>query len=124
MTDYTGQMLRGWKAGDERDVHQEMMGLTLNIAARALFDTDVGGEGREVSAALDTIMDFFLNPLSFLPLFGWLPTPQAWRYRRARRRLNEVVYGLIRRRRQEGLAGDLLSRLLAARDEDGSRMSD
>jgi cytochrome P450 len=125
MVDYTEEMLRGWKAGDERDVHHEMTRLTLRIVARTLFDADVSGEGRQVSEALDTIMTYFLNPLNMLPFFGWLPTPQAWRYRRARRQLNEVVFGLIRRRREEGRdAGDLLSRLLAAQDEDGTRMSD
>ena len=41
------------------------------------------------------------------------------------RRLNKIVFRMIAERRASGRdAGDLLSMLLAARDEDGSRMDD
>ena len=36
-------------AGDERDLHAEMMHLTLGIAAKALLDADVSG--REFDAS-------------------------------------------------------------------------
>jgi cytochrome P450 len=45
--------------------------------------------------------------------------------RRAQRRLDAIVLGEIERRRQRGRAGrDVLSMLIAAEDEDGSRLSD
>jgi cytochrome P450 len=47
------------------------------------------------------------------------------RYRRARRQLDALLFKTIDQRRASGQEGeDLLSRLLAMRDEDGSRMSD
>ena len=57
------------------------------------------------------------------PIPSWLPLPSNLRYRRAVRQLDTLVYDLIRRPRRED-AGDLLSMLLHARDEDGSRMSE
>jgi cytochrome P450 len=63
---------------------------------------------------------------SLLPPPIWLPTPNNLRLKRAVRRLDEILYGFIRQRRQSGVdRGDLLSLLLHARDEDdGSRMTD
>ncbi|MDQ6925167.1 MAG: cytochrome P450, partial [Candidatus Eremiobacteraeota bacterium] len=69
-------------------------------------------------------------PLAFLP-FGklamQLPIPLATRFRRARTRLDRIVFGMIAERRAAAARGeptdrgDLLSMLLAARDdEDGS----
>lgn len=49
-----------------------------------------------------------------------VPTPGNLRFRRAARTLNEIVYGIIDRRRASGEdRGDLLSLLLRAQDEDG-----
>src|SRR5439155_14590534 len=40
MIDHTRAMLAGWREGDRRDLVAEMMGLTLRIAAKTLFDAD------------------------------------------------------------------------------------
>ena len=54
-----------------------------------------------------------------------MPTPQKFRADRAVRELDRIVYGMINERRASGEdKGDLLSMLLLAEDEDGSRMSD
>src|SRR5262249_41448276 len=55
-----------------------------------------------------------------------VPTPRNRRFRRARRELDRVVYGIIaQRRRDGGGADDLLSMLMGARDADtGEGMSD
>src|SRR5439155_19317719 len=56
---------------------------------------------------------------------GYLPLTFLVRVRRAVRQYDEVVYCIIReRRRSENDNGDLLSMLMSARDEDGSRMTD
>src|SRR5260370_1978097 len=58
------------------------------------------------------------------PCLGFLVMPFVSRLRREVRQLDETVYGIIAQRRRGGDAGDLLSMLLAARDEDGSSMND
>jgi cytochrome P450 len=56
----------------------------------------------------------------------WIPTPANLRARRATRQLDDVLYRIIRQRREENVdKGDLLSLLLHARDEDdGGQMND
>jgi len=54
-----------------------------------------------------------------------LPTPRNIRATIATRRLDKIVFRFIEERRASGKdSGDLLSMLLAARDDDGSRMTD
>lgn len=51
-----------------------------------------------------------------------LPSPPAWRFKRARARLDATVYRLIAERRASGVTGsDVLSMMVAARDEEGDR---
>ena len=70
-------------------------------------------------------MEFYAGWAALLPWWQRLPTPGNRRFRRAKAEIDAVMYDTIARRRAGEKAGDdLLSRLLAARDEDGSRMSD
>jgi cytochrome P450 len=127
MVDYTQEHIDRWQAGQEIDLHEELMSLTLRIVARTLFDTEVTPRIREVaesSAQVQTFMFTRFNGLSFL-VPTWLPTPANRRYRRTIARLDEVVYAIVRERMQSGEdRGDLLSMLIEARDEDGSRMTE
>jgi cytochrome P450 len=125
MVAYAERMLGAWREGETRDVHQDMMRLTLEIVAKALFNAEVAGEVEEVGAALEVLMEQNSGGRMLLPLLRSLPTPGNLRYRRAVRRLDEIVYAIIRKRRaSDHDAGDLLSMLLDAQDEDGSRMTD
>src|SRR5207302_4231307 len=55
----------------------------------------------------------------------WVPTSGNRRFWRACRQFDQAIYELIKQRRAEGARGDdLLSQLLAARDEDGQSMTD
>ena len=49
MVEYTKRMLHGWRGGEERDAHQEMMRLTLQIVGKTLFDADVERDAQEVA---------------------------------------------------------------------------
>jgi cytochrome P450 len=117
--------LAGWQDGPPRELYHEMAELTLANVTRALFGADVVGESGEVTAALLALAHEQRGGLGDLQLLlpDWLPTPANWRRRRTVRRLDAIVYRLIDQRRasQEDRA-DLLSLLLQARYEDGSRM--
>lgn len=117
-----------WRAGETLDVAHEMMRVTLEIAGRTLFTSDVTGEAEEIGGALTDAMELFdIAVLPIAPIFMKLPLPRAIRFRRARARLDETIYRLIAERRVSGEdRGDLLSMLMLARDDegDGTGMTD
>ncbi|MGH7856708.1 MAG: cytochrome P450 [Candidatus Binatia bacterium] len=127
MVAFTEEMSASWRDGEVRDLHADMMRVTLRNVAHTLFGTDASREAAEVAAALEVVMRFLaLEEGFFLRLLPrGLPTPGRVRFRRAVARLDRIVFDLIARRRGDASdTGDLLSMLLAARDEDGSQMSD
>ena len=124
MTDYARQMVSTWRDGETRDIHQEMMRLTLQIVVRALFNVE--SETQRISSAMNVMMGNATGARMLLPpIARFLPIPQMIRVRRAVRDLDEIVYSIIAQHRAANRdSGDLLSMLMQARDEDGSRMSD
>jgi cytochrome P450 len=103
-----------------------MTALTLRIVARTLFDTDVTARIEEVARLGNWIQDFYYLRFASLRFLipTWLPTPGNRQLARATRRLDDVVYGIIRERRPDEARGDLLSMLLLARDEQGRGMDE
>ncbi len=143
MVAYTEQMLDSWRDGETRDVHQDMMRLTLNIVMKTIFNRDLSGEeaqdvahaldvtsgeeAQDVAHALDVTMDWFESKRqqNFI-LLEWFPIPENIRYKNAIKQMDKTIYQMINQRRASGEnPGDLLSMLMAAKDEeDGSQMSD
>jgi cytochrome P450 len=125
MVRFTERMLEGWRDGETRDVHAEMMRLTMQIVAKTLFDADVDADAQEVGRALEAIMEHNSDFRRLILTPPWLPTLRNVRAALATRRLNKIIYRIVGQRRSAGQdAGDLLSMLLHAQDEDGSRMTD
>ncbi|HLL99652.1 MAG TPA: cytochrome P450 [Pyrinomonadaceae bacterium] len=129
MIEYAEKMADSWRGGEVRDLSKEMMHLTLQIVGKTLFDASVEDEADEVGAAMTTLVELFdYLLLPFSEILEKLPLPQSRRFDRAKRTLDKIIYGIIEERRKSGDAdkGDLLSMLLAARDEegDGSGMTD
>jgi cytochrome P450 len=125
MVDLTEEMLAGWRAGEVRDIHAEMMQLTLGIVVRCLFPVEAG-EIDKIPSAMNVLMRNASGlRMLFPPAARYLPTPTMVQVRRAVRELDETVYRIISERRaSSGDAGDLLSMLTGARDEDGSALSE
>lgn len=127
MVDSGEKMSAKWADGDVRDIDREMMRLTLQIVGKTLFSANVEDDADEIGRAMTSVIELFNYLL--LPYSEWLerlPLPQSKRFKNARDTLNSVIYGIIEERRRSGEdKGDLLSTLLAARDEDdGSAMTD
>ncbi|MCI0378987.1 MAG: cytochrome P450 [Gemmataceae bacterium] len=123
----TERLLAEWRAGEHREIHAEMMRLTLQIAAKTLFGSEATSDTRDVARALQIMQDNFLERfLNLIPPPLWLPTRSNRRFKRAVRRLDEIIYRFIRERRASQVEQhDVLSLLLRARDEeDGKGMSD
>lgn len=122
MVDYAERHQQRWHEGHVLDLHQEMMRLTLAIVGKTLFDTDVEGDSQEIGKALTTFMHLFkFAVLPFSEYLEKLPIPPVLRMKRARARLDKIIYRFIEeRRRTHEDRGDLLSMLLAAEDAEGS----
>ncbi|HEY3027887.1 MAG TPA: cytochrome P450 [Pyrinomonadaceae bacterium] len=121
MTDYAAAASARWHDGETLDIAEEMMRLTLAIVGKTLFDADVESQAEEVGEAMSVVMDLF-NTLTvpFFELLEKLPLPQMQRFKKARARLDRIIYRLIEERRRRGEdRGDLLSMLLLAQDEEG-----
>ena len=126
MADRTDRLVASWKDGETRDVHRDMMRVTMEIVSKTLFDADVEEDLDEISRAFDMVIreiaKRFRRPVK---IADWIPTPGNLRYRRGVRLLDGLVARVLAERRASpGDRGDLLSMLLAARDDDGRPMSD
>ncbi len=135
MVEYAEQMRHKWRDGATLDIHREMMDLTLAVVGKTLFDADIASNAKEIGEAMETFLGLFRTMLlPFAGLLEQLPLPPIRRLKRARARMDEIVYRLIRERRASALhasgqvedRGDLLSMLLAAQDVegDGGTMTD
>jgi cytochrome P450 len=125
MVEYTERLLHEWQDGEERDIHKEMMRLTLQIVGKTLFDADVERDAQDVGKSMELLLELGADFRRTVLIPHWLPTPANLRLEGAIRKIEKVLYRIIAEKRASGRdAGDLLSMLLAAQDEDGSRMTD
>jgi cytochrome P450 len=120
-----------WQSGEVRDVHHDMMGVTMNIVSEALFGTDlsaVAGEASDIGRIIGDLMEEFGRVLGLAARFqppAWVPTPTNLRLRKNKRRIDQVILRIINARRNSNeTRNDLLSMLIHARDEDGDQMTD
>jgi len=122
MVDQADALSRRWKTEHAFDVAEEMARLTLAIVGRTLFSAEVDSEADEIGAALNQVFGLF--EVILMPFSEWLeklPLPAVRRFHRARKRLDQTIYRLIGERRASGKdAGDLLSMLLLAQDDEGT----
>lgn len=119
MVSFTDRLLDRWELPAKRDVHEDMMALTLEIVADALFGVDIRDTENEVGDALGTVMEHFRTQTGRpIEVPEWLPTGDNRRYRRARETLETVVDDIIDQRRSGEDAGDVVSMLLDGEMDD------
>jgi cytochrome P450 len=137
IVEYAATMRDEWKPGVKIDIAAEMMRLALQITARTLFDTEVTPEIATINDESNAVMEMY-NALIALPraedLLRWrIPIPVLIRFRKSKARLDAVVDRMIAAKQAEiaqllregkPVGGDLLSMLIAARDEDPAQPSD
>jgi cytochrome P450 len=126
MAERAGRFASTLEPGQSVDLSESMMRLTFEIVGKTLFDAEVVGDAEAVGEALTTAMEVAMGQLgSVIPIPPMIPSPKNMKYRRAVGRLDDVLYRIIRARRSEGGdRGDVLSMLLAAKDEDETSMTD
>lgn len=126
MVEHAAQARDSYRDGEALDINRDMMRVTLNIVGRALFGADLSADVDRVGHAMDALlkMDYiFLNP--FAKFIARLPIPVNRTRKAMIAELDDVLFRMIAQHRASGDTGDLLSMLLAARDEDdGTGMTD
>ena len=116
MTGTTERTVDRWQGGETRDVHDDMMELTLEIVAAVLFGVDIRQQVVDIGESLEVIMGRSEN--AFVDVVPrWAPTPGNRRFHRAVDRVRGVVSEIVDRRRRDP-GSDVVSALLAA-GEDG-----
>src|SRR5258706_8918393 len=126
MVSYTQEMLNTWMDGETRNIAEDMMGLTLDIVAKTLFDADVSDETQEIGEAITAGIKFVNKRIGApVRLPAWLPTDSNRKQREMTAYMNNTIMRFIDERRSSGDdKGDLLSMLLLAVDEtDGGQMT-
>lgn len=113
-----------WRPGSVRDLHSDVMHMTLQIVTRTLFGIDLATAVGAAEQLVSTLMDEF-NARIAMPVRSRFPLPtlRTVRVLRAMRELDGIAYRAIRERRANP-GSDLLSMLVTAHDEDGRPMSD
>jgi cytochrome P450 len=126
MTELAEQMMKGWQPGQRMDVSAEMSRLTGSIALRTLFGAGaIRDQEAYYSAHLTALAIIHERFRRLVQWPEWVPLPSHRRLKRALAHLDALIYDFIRQGRARSEPGDdLLSMLLRAQDEDGSRMTD
>jgi cytochrome P450 len=125
MTHETRRMLDSWSDGEVRNIHEDMMRVTLEIVARCLFGTEVGDAAARVGKAMKVVTDRFLTDAGQALLFPFDIPDFLGERRQAIGELKGIINGIIRERRASKKArGDLLDMLFQVRDAEGRPMSD
>ena len=114
----------GWTTPQRRDVHADMLQMTLHIVTRTLFGIDFSSGVHAAQRLVTNVMDEFNRRMASSRRMPFaLPTPRTLRLLRSMKELDRIAYHAIRERRTKPTT-DLMSMLVAARDEQGMPMSD
>jgi len=126
MSELAEREVASWPIEQPVALHPPVRRLTLEIILRAVFGLERGAQLDELRDLLTEVLAFGDSPLSLIPpaqrlLKGRGP---VGRMERISARADELIFGLIEERREQGGDGeDVLSMLLGARDEDGRPMT-
>jgi cytochrome P450 len=128
---YRGDMVRlaeelaaRWRPGETRDVHSDMTELTLRVATKTLFGEDAGDRGLRLARLMQRWLLTMFSPLLLLS-HADLPGLPYRRFLDLTREIDDETMAILRAKRARGAGGaDMLSMLLAARDEDGSALEE
>ena len=126
MVEEAAAAVDAWVPGQVLDLYAWMRELAMRIAMRALLglDPDDGGHGRQAALAFEEALSFYGIDFPLRLIRG--PRSPWRRMTRARAEIDQIVLSEIKRRRAQPdpEAGDIMSMLIHAADEDGSGLSD
>lgn len=109
-----------------------MQEVTMRVILQAVFGLDDGPRLQELRPLLASVVDMTGSPLrSSMLFFGWMqqdlgPWSPWGRMKQRQRKIDELIYAEIAERREQPDPNrtDILSLMMAARDENGEPMTD
>jgi cytochrome P450 len=125
MVRITEDLVGRYEAGDVRDVHADMTEVTLRIATKTLFGGDEGERGVALARMMQQWLSAAVSPGMILPRSD-LPGMPYWRFLNLTHAIDRATVAILRdkRARVQTAGTDMLSTLIAARDEDGSALDE
>ncbi|MEL6162382.1 MAG: cytochrome P450 [Cyanobacteria bacterium J06628_3] len=128
----TEKVVSNWKIGEPFAARTSMQEISLRVILQAVFGLSEGERYDEIKQLIGSIVDVSGSPLRamlvFVPLLqkdlgAWSPWGS---YLRQQKRLDDLLYAEIQERRDNPDASreDILSLMMAARDEAGQAMTD
>jgi cytochrome P450 len=116
IVDYTRRLLADWRDDTVRDIHADMMQLTVEIIAKTLFDVDIRDYEANIADALEAVMDRSEKRLERpIDIPDSVPTPGNRRYKRALSALYAIATEIVEAHDVDG--DDVVSRLLRAKSQ-------
>jgi cytochrome P450 len=119
--------LATWPVGQPFALHPLMQSITLDVILRTVFGVADPRDNASLRAALVELLEIAANPLLLVPSILRIDVFQVpWlRIAKLKRAIDDELYRMIAaRRRTPAGGGDVLSMMIAARDEHGRAMSD
>jgi cytochrome P450 len=128
MVDLTDASIDEWPLYRPFPIHERMQAITLRVIVRTIFGIEDGPRFEKLCAQLTELTDLAAWPPLLFPfmqkdLGAWSP----WgKFQRKSKEVDRALLDEIARRRREGTVGrtDVLSLLIAARDENGEPLTD
>ncbi|MGG6237798.1 cytochrome P450 [Nodosilinea sp. AN01ver1] len=130
--DLTAQAMADWQPGTAFNVRAAMQDITLRVILKAVFGLEDGDRYDRLRQLLSTLLEGLGTPFSaFFIFFPGLqkdlgPISPWGRFVRIKAEIDALIYAEIeeRRRQPQPERTDILSLMMAARDEQGQPLSD
>jgi cytochrome P450 len=126
MRDIARRSIDAWPVGQPFAIHPHMQSITLDVILRTVFGMDEGPKLESLRSGLRALLGVSSNPQLLIAIANGRTDGAAARPLRIRAEVDRELFAEIARRRTMPTEGrhDVLSVLLAARDEDGQPLSD
>ena len=132
MRDITKQVINHWEQDKPFSIRSSMQTISLRVILQTVFGLHEGQRYQQLEQLLSSVLDMVGSPIRssmlFFPLLQqdlgrWSP----WgRFLRQQQQIDDLIYAEIRERREQldPSRTDILSLLMAARDQAGESMTD
>jgi len=128
----TWEVTKQWQVGKQISINHFLPDITLQIILQVVFGISPGERYERLKIRLSSLLEDVTTPwysslFFFPPLQKDLGTWSPWgHFVRRRQQIDKLIYAEISQRRRENdpTRTDILSMLIAARDEQGQQMND